>query len=72
MGTPSLDLLTALVLKLKGQTAVHKANIQVYLDNPVGIGEHPDIVAAIESETEKLAAAQEKVDVLERYFILAE
>jgi len=72
MGTPSLDLLTALVLKLKGQTAVHKANIQVYLDNPVGIGEHPDIVAAIESETEKLAAAQEKVDVLERYFILEE
>ena len=72
MGIPSLDLLTALVLKLEGQTAVHKANIQVYLENPVGIGEHPDIVAAIESVTEKLAAAQEKIDVLQKHFILPE
>ena len=72
MGAPSLDLLTALVLKLEGQTAVHKANIQIYLDNPVGIGEHPDCVAAIETETEKLAAAQEKIDVLQKHFILPE
>ena len=72
MSNRKTDLLYALILRLEGEVAIHKANIQVYLDNPVGIGEHPDIVAAIESETEKLAAAQEKVDVLERYFILEE
>ena len=45
---------------------------QIYFENSVGIGEHPDIVAAIESETEKLAAAQEKIDVLQKHFILPE
>tara|TARA_E500000331_G_C16943821_1_gene577390 strand:+ start:153 stop:371 length:219 start_codon:yes stop_codon:yes gene_type:complete len=72
MGAPSLDLLNALLLKLKGEVAVHNANIHVYLENPVGIGEHPDIIAAIESETEKMAAAQEKIDVLERHFYIQE
>ena len=72
MGAPSLDLLNALLLKLEGEVAVHNANIRVYLENPVGIGEHPDIIAAIESETEKMAAAQEKIDVLERHFDIQE
>lgn len=66
----TINLLAALVLKLEGQRAVHKANIEVYLNNPVGIGEHPDILAAIESEIEKLAAAQEKIDVVQKHFIL--
>jgi len=26
---------------------MHLANIEIYLNNPVGIGEHPDITAAI-------------------------
>ena len=36
----------------------------VYLQNPVGIGEHPDIMAAIEEELEKAASYQEKLDQL--------
>ena len=31
----------ALILKYQGDIAAAKANIQVYLTNPVGIGEHP-------------------------------
>ena len=41
-------LLDALVLKLEGEIAVAKANIEVYKKNAAGIGEHPDIVEAIE------------------------
>ena len=43
-------LLNALVMKLEGEAAMHEANITVYMENPVGIGEHPQIIEAIESE----------------------
>ena len=35
----------ALIIKYEGEIAEAKANIQVYMNNSVGIGEHPDIVA---------------------------
>ena len=53
-------LLNALVKKLEGEIAMHKANIRVYMNNPAGIGEHPQILEAIESEVAKLAEALEK------------
>jgi hypothetical protein len=60
----------ALILGYQGEIAKANANIEVYLSKPVGIGEHPDIIAAIDSEIEKAAHAQEKleyVDQLETY-----
>ena len=41
-------LLEALIKKLEGEVAMAKANIKVYETNPAGIGEHPDVVQAIE------------------------
>lgn len=58
-------LLEALVKKLEGEIAMHKANIQVYLDNPAGIGEHPQILEAIETEVAALAEAVEKKTTIE-------
>ena len=43
-------LINALIKKLEGEIAVAEANVSVYLNNPAGIGEHSDIVEAIESE----------------------
>ncbi len=52
----------ALILGYKGEIARANANIEVYMREPVGIGEHPDIIAAIDSEIEKAAHAQEKLE----------
>ena len=49
---------------LSGKVKYHQANVLVYLQNPVGIGEHPDIMAAIEEELAKAAEYQEKLDQL--------
>ena len=38
------QLLEAAVKHAEGQIAVHKTNVEVYLNNPAGIGEHSDIV----------------------------
>ena len=49
---------------LTGKVKYHKANVMVYLRNPVGIGEHPDIMAAIEEELAKCAEYHEKLEIL--------
>jgi len=61
-------LLKALIQKLLGDIAVAKANIQVYSENPAGIGEHPDLVQAIDSQIEIIAEAEDKIQVINKYF----
>ena len=55
-------LLQALKKKLEGDVAVSKANILIYKEKSVGIGEHPEIVQAIELEVGKMAEAQDKLN----------
>ena len=62
------DLLRALIAHAHGEMTYHKANVNVYLNNPVGIGEHPDVMGAITDEIDKIARYQDQIDVIERYF----
>lgn len=62
-------MLEALIKKLEGDIAVAKANVDVYLNQSVGIGEHIDIVETIEKEVEKMAAAEEKIDTIRKNFL---
>jgi|TARA_B100002019_G_scaffold258089_1_gene242564 hypothetical protein len=50
---------------LRGKILYHETNVKIYFSNPVGIGEHPDIMAAIEEELEKVAEYKEKLQVLQ-------
>jgi len=62
-------LLDALRKIYEGEIAAARANINVYTTNPVGIGEHPNLVAAIDSEVEKLADATDKLNVLRTNYL---
>ena len=57
-------LLQALKKKLEGDQAVARANILIYKDKSVGIGEHPEIVQAVEMEVAKAAEAQDKLNTV--------
>jgi hypothetical protein len=57
-------ILDALKLKYRGEMEFHRMNIDIYLKNPVGIGEHPDVLGAIDVEVEALAAVTEKLQTL--------
>ena len=46
-----------------------RANINVYIESSVGIGEHPDLVSAIDSEMTKLAEAEDKLDTLKDNYL---
>ena len=62
------QLIKALLAHAQGDIAKHKANIEVYLANPVGIGEHSNIVEAIEGELNMIAKYQDQIDVINKYF----
>jgi len=61
-------LLEALVKKLEGEIAVAEANISVYQSNAAGIGEHPEIIEAIEVQVAKIAEADDKIETIRKYF----
>ena len=59
----------ALEKRYKAEIAEAEANISVYVQNPAGIGEHPDLVAAIDSQIERIAHAEDKLSVLKDYYL---
>ena len=59
----------ALIIKYEGEIAEARATIQVYLTHPVGIGEHPDIVGAMDEQIEKMAHAEEKLLCVRNQFV---
>ena len=62
------QLIKALLAHAQGDIAKHKANVEVYLTNPAGIGEHSNIVEAIEEELDMIAKYEDQVQVIQKYF----
>ena len=62
------QLLNALVAHAQGEIAMHRANVEVYLTHPVGIGEHPDVTQAIQEELDKIARWHDQLEVINTYF----
>ena len=58
----------ALQLQYQSEIAKAKDNIEVYLNNPAGIGEHPDLAAAIDTQIEVIAHAEDKLSVITKYY----
>jgi hypothetical protein len=46
----------------------HRVNVEVYLRNPAGIGEHSDVMDAIEKEIEEMAKYNDHIEILDKYF----
>lgn len=65
---PGDALLVAARKQAEGEIAVHKANIEVYKTMPAGIGEHSDVTEAVIAELDKLAAADDRLEMLNKYF----
>ena len=61
------DILSALKKHACGNIELHKMNIEVYLKNPAGIGEHSDIMEAIQAELDKMAMHEDRLDVIDNW-----
>ena len=62
------QLLVAALAQAKGELEIHKANIKVNQTMPAGIGEHSDVTEAVIAELDKMAAAEDRIEVLKKYF----
>ena len=62
------DIIKALVQKFEGEISAHKVNVEIMLENTVGVGEHPNITETVESEFEIIASYEDKLAVLKKYF----
>ena len=58
------QLVNALKTKYDADYQMHKANLDIYLNNPVGIGEHPQHFEEMDKLVELMTAARDKLEVL--------
>ena len=62
------QLIRAVLAHAQGEIEKHKANVNVYLEHPAGIGEHSDITEAIQEELNKIAGYHDQIEVVNKYF----
>jgi hypothetical protein len=60
-------ILEALRARYEAEIAEADATANIYLNNSVGIGEHPQHIDEVNKQIEKIAAAKEKLDVLDEF-----
>ena len=62
------NIIDALRSEAEGNIKKAQMNVEVYLHNPVGIGEHPDVLAAIQDQLDVIAHEEERIAVLTKHF----
>ena len=60
-------ILQALQDRYNAQISEADATLKIYLENSVGIGEHPQHIEEIDKLFDKIATAQERLEVLEDF-----
>jgi|TARA_R100000988_G_scaffold77946_1_gene41854 hypothetical protein len=60
-------ILEALEKRYEAQIAEADATIKIYFENSVGIGEHPQHIDEVDKLIEKIATAEEKLQVLKEF-----
>jgi|TARA_B110000977_G_scaffold190530_1_gene261444 hypothetical protein len=62
------QMIKAARLHAEAEVQLHKTNIEVYMQNVVGIGEHSDIIETIQKELDAMATANDRLEMLEKHF----
>ena len=61
-------LISAAKKHAEAEIDLHKANIEVYMQQVVGIGEHSDIIETVQKELDKMTTAHDRLEMLNKYF----
>jgi hypothetical protein len=54
----------ALIKKLEGDIASARADLLIFLNNPIGVADHIEYIATAEKKLETLANSQDKLNAL--------
>jgi len=61
-------VLNAVIAEARAKETKSIANLQNYLENPAGIGEHPDIVGEVSKLIKDIAEAREMLSTISNLF----
>ena len=64
------QIVSALLAHAQGDIQKHKMNVEVYLNNAVGIGEHSNVMEAIEEELNMIAKYEDQISVIKKHFLI--
>jgi hypothetical protein len=62
------EIKEAMIAHAMGHIKKHQMNVEIYLNNPVGIGEHSDVLEAIEKELNIITEYHDQIEALKTYF----
>ena len=60
-------LVEALKDKYRAEYSTAHASLEIYMTNPVGIGEHPQHLEEIDKLLDKIKEAEEKISLIDRW-----
>lgn len=60
-----MEYLKALKLNYEALLVVAMVNLRNYMNNSVGVAEHPDIISSMDALIDEISTAQEKLAVVE-------
>jgi len=66
--TTRKQILETLKSQALGQLNKHKMNVELYLEYPVGVGEHSNIMETIEEELNQISVYHDQLEILNIYF----
>ena len=60
-------ILDALEKKYEADVSTAEATVKIYLENSVGIGEHPQHIDEIDKQLQRISEAEEKLEAIKRF-----
>ena len=61
-------MIEALKKHAEGHIEKHRANVEVLMQKPVGVAEHPDTLETIEKELKIIAEYDDQLQMIDKYF----
>ena len=62
------DMITALVKDCHAKIAMAKMNVYILLNNPVGVGDHPNVMETIQAQIDIISQNKDRLNVLQEEF----
>lgn len=62
------QMIEALKSHARAHIEKHRMNAEIYLTNPVGVGEHSEVMEEIEKQLEEMAKYEDQLEILNNYF----
>ena len=62
------EMITALVKDCQAKISMAKMNVYILLNNPVGVGDHPNVMETIQAQIDIISQNKDRLNVLQEEF----